>query len=338
MQMDQDFFKLVISKTKIAVGITVSSTLLMACSQGVKFELPAANNNFAQNIAYNNKVDILWVMDNSSSMQKHQQDLSSQIPDLVSKLDSLKLDYHMAVITSSMGGTNPNGGHFMGSPRILTNSSPNMTLQLSTRLVVGRDGSNNNRGLDSMEAVLSPNYLKNEGQGFLRDDALLVVIALSDGDDKSKSENIAVNYFKDFLNSIKPPHSDGSQAWIFNFIGVLKLNTTCTTFDDYSEPGVTFMGLVNASGGTMGSICTSSLPGAVSNIRARVIQILTDFKLSSKPLESSIVVKINGQVIPRSNVNGWDYIPSLNVVRFFGSAIPAVDVAIAVDFKPAEAN
>lgn len=314
------------------------SLLLISCAQGVKFSLPDTSNSFAQDIAYNNKVDILWIMDNSSSMQKHQQDLSNQIPDMVSKLNSLKMDYHVAVITSSMGGTNPNGGRFMGAPKFLTNSTSSLTSQLSSRLIVGKDGSNNTRALDSMEAVLSPNYTNTEGMGFLRDDALLVIIALSDGDDKSKSESVAVNYYKNFLNNIKPPHTDGSSSWIFNFIGVLQLNTTCTTFEDYSEPGLAFMGLVNASGGTMGSICSSSLPGAVANIRAKVIQILTDFKLSSKPIESTIVVKINSNVVPRSSTDGWDYIPNLNVIRFFGSYIPSADSLIKVDFKPLEAN
>ncbi len=46
-------------------------------------------------------------------------------------------------------------------------------------MIVGEAGSNNERGLESMQTVLSSSYLSNEGRGFLRNDALLVVIALS---------------------------------------------------------------------------------------------------------------------------------------------------------------
>ncbi|HWU44785.1 MAG TPA: hypothetical protein VN132_15140, partial [Bdellovibrio sp.] len=308
--------------------ISVSSAL-MACDQGMKFSLPDTSNKFNQDLAYNNKVDILWIMDNSSSMAKHQQNLSSQVPAMVSKLNSLNMNYQMAVVTSSMGGTNPNGGQFIGSPKIMTASTPSLASVLSSRLVVGEDGSDNERGLYSMETVLGSSYQANDGKGFLRKDALLVVIALSDEDDKSKSNSSdAITYYTNFLDSVKQPWSDGSRSWVFNFVGILSLSGTCTTTSlDYKEPGLSFMGLADASGGTKNSLCSSDLSPAVSNISARVIQILTDFKLSALPLESSIVVTINGQVIPRSTTNGWDYIADKNIIRFYGNAVPPANAS-----------
>ncbi|QDK38894.1 hypothetical protein [Bdellovibrio sp. NC01] len=317
-----------------------STMMLMACAQDVKFGLPDTSQDFAQNITYNNKVDILWIMDNSSSMAKHQQNLSNAIPGMISKLNSLKMDYQMAVVTSSMGGTVPNGGQFIGSPGIIKASTPNVSSVLASRLVVGQDGSDNERGLQSMETVLSSSYQANAGKGFLRPDALLVVIALSDEDDKSQSNaTTSIAHYTSFLDSIKTPYSDGSRSWVFNFIGILSLNGSCsTTSTDYKEVGESFLGLVDASGGTKDTLCNSDLTSAVTNIRARVLQILTDFKLSSKPVESTIVVKVNGVVIPRSTTNGWDYIAASRIVRFYGSAVPAADASIKVDFTPAEAN
>ncbi|MBO9666541.1 MAG: hypothetical protein J7501_06970 [Bdellovibrio sp.] len=322
---------------KFLPGLAILATgLLMACSQA-SFDLPTTSNDFSQSIAYNNKVDILWVMDNSSSMKQHQDDLSKQIPDMVAKLNSLKMDYHMAVVTSSMGGTNPTGGHLMGAPRYLTSGTANMATLMKDRLVVGQDGSDLERGLMSMEAVLSSSYQANEGKGFLRDDALLVVIALSDEDDKSKSSG-AVNYYTNVLDSVKTPWVDGSRSWVFNFIGVLSVTSQCKTFNDYAEAGTTFIGLADTSGGTKDSICSSDLSSAVGNIRARIVQIITDYKLTDTPNVDTIVVTINGQVIPRSSVNGWDYIPSINAVRFFGTAVPASDSSIRVTYKPAGAS
>ncbi|MDG0815626.1 hypothetical protein [Bdellovibrio svalbardensis] len=323
----------------VALASAMTMMLLGACAQDVKFDLPPTSDNFGQSITYNNKVDILWVMDNSSSMSKHQTNLSQAIPGLMTKLNSLKMDYQMAVVTSSMGGTNPNGGQFIGSPGILNKNTPNLTSVLSSRLVVGQDGSDNERGLESMETVLSSSYQANQGRGFLRSDALLVVIALSDEDDKSKSSASAVSYYTNFLDSIKRPYSDGTRSWMFNFIGILSLSGTCnTTSLDYKEPGLAFMGLSDVSGGTKGSLCNSDMSSAVSEIRARILQILTDFKLSSKPVESTIVVKVNGQVVARNATNGWDYLADKNIIRFYGSAVPAADASIKVDFKPAEAN
>lgn len=317
--------------------VLLASAVFLGCSAGVKFDLPETSDSFDQNITYNNKVDILWIVDNSSSMLKHQRNLSDQVPELVAKLNSLKMDYHMAVVTTSMGGTNPDGGKFVGSPKYVTSKTPDLVNSLKNRMIVGEAGSNNERGLESMQASLSASYLANEGRGFFREDALLVVIALSDENDKSAVSS-PVSHYVSFLDGLKHPWVDGSRSWVFNFIGVLPTSTNCKTFNDYAEAGLTFIDIADESGGVKESICKTNLSSAVSNIRSRIYQILTDFKLSRRPVLDSITVKINGVLIPRSNVDGWDYIESLNVVRFYGSAVPAADASIKVDFKPKDAN
>lgn len=328
-------------KMDFSVFILACTTLVVVgCSNGnYSFDLDSKSDKFDQNITYNNKVDILWIVDNSTSMLKHQQSLSAQIPDLVAKLNSLKMDYNMAVVTTSLGGDNPDGGRFIGTPKFVNSRTPNLVNDLTSRMIVGEAGSNNERGLESMERVFSSSYLANEGKGFFRNDALLVVIALSDEDDHSKSNSAAaVTYYKNLLDSIKTPWVDGTRSWVFNFIGVLSLTSGCKTFNDYAEAGASYIGLADESGGVKESICSTNLSSAVSNIRSRIYQILTDFKLSTVPDISTIVVKINGAVIPRSSVNGWDYISSINAVRFYGTAVPAADASISVDFKVKEAN
>lgn len=321
------------------LAVMLLSLGLMACSQGVKFDLPPAQDNFAQSVSYNNKVDILWIVDNSASMLKHQQNLSAQVPDLIAKLNSLKMDYHMAVVTSSMGGSSPDGGKFIGLPKFVTAQTPDLVNNFKNRMIVGEAGSNLERGLESMEDALSSSYLSNEGKGFFRDDALLVVIALSDEDDFSKSSSSeGISHYTSFLDSAKLPWVDGSRSWVFNFIGVLSLTSQCKTFNDFASPGLSYMGLADVSGGVKESICSTNLSTAVSNIRARIYQILTDFKLSKVPVLDSIVVTINGELIPRSTLNGWDYIESANIIRFYGAAVPAADASIKVDFKPRDAN
>lgn len=318
---------------------SVAASFLVACSDSVQFDLPETQDNFGQSVTYNNKVDILWIVDNSTSMLKHQQRLSEQVPDLVSKLNALKMDYHMAVVTTSMGGDNPDGGKFIGSPKYVTSATPNLVNTLKSRMIVGEAGSNLERGLESMERSLSSGYLANEGRGFFRDDALLVVIALSDEDDFSKSNSSAgISYYTSFLDGIKAPWVDGSRSWVFNFIGVLSLTSQCKTFNDFASAGLSYMGLADVSGGVKESICSTSLSSAVTNIRARIYQILTDFKLSTVPVIETIAVTINGAAVPRSTVNGWDYLEASNSIRFYGSAVPAADASIKVDFKPKNAN
>lgn len=314
---------------------------LVACGEAARFDLGQKSDNFEQNITYNNKVDIVWMIDSSSSMAQHQNRLSEQVPGLIEKLNSLKMDYNMVVVTTSMGGTadQMTGGKFVGTPKVLKSTTPDLVNVFKSRLIVGENGSNNERGLESIETSLSSGYLANEGKGFFRDDALLVVIALSDEDDKSKStSDAAYTYYKNYFDGLKKPWVDGTRSWLFNFIGVLAVSSQCTTFSNYSEPGLAFMRLAEFSGGVKESICSTNLSSAVGNIRSRILQILTDFKLSSTPDLTTLTVKINGVTIPRSTANGWDYISSSNSIRFYGSAVPAADASIKVDFKPTEAN
>lgn len=326
---------------KIALtGLLAGS--LMACSQTKSFDLPETSNDFVQDVKYNNKVDVIFIMDNSSSMAIANQKLRDTIPGLVQALLKQKLDLHVAVITTSIGGK-ADGGRFLGSPAYLTSSTPDMANVLISRLKsVGDDGSDLERGLDSLAAVLAPSYLAGEGRGFLRNDALMAIIALSTEDDKSSNVSGGANGYAGILDSVKGFYEDGTRQWILNFIGVLSLSSgNCPAAGSalgYLEPGLRYMNLANLTGGVQASVCAADLSLAATNIRARISQILTDFPLDKKPDEATIVVKVNGVVVPRSNVNGWDYVADKNLIRFYGSAIPAADASINVDFKPAAAN
>lgn len=319
---------------KVLIGLILLTVGLAACSQP-NFGLPAASENFGQSVTYNNKVDILWIVDNSTSMGRHQAALGQAAPAMVQKLNDLKMDYHMAVITTSMG-LGGDGGKFMGSPAVLTNSTPNLSSVLAQRLMQGEAGANLERGIDSMLTTLSPAYMYSAvGQSFFRDDALLAIIALSDEDDQSAR---TLDYVSNFLDGVKPRWADGNRAWMMNFIGVLQLTNVCRTYNAYSDPGQFYMDLADISGGVKESICTDDFSGVVTNIRARIVQILTDFKLKSIPVVSSIKVYINGTLVPQSSVNGWTYESVGNLVRFHGTAVPPADAAIKVDFDPAQAN
>lgn len=319
------------------VGLILFVTLVQAgCGNGAatKYDLDQTGQNFGQKILYNNKVDIVFVVDNSTSMAQHQERLNSQIPTLVSILQSLKMDYHIVAISTSMG-LDGNGGQFLGSPKVLSASTPNLQALLQQRIALGDTGSNNERGLFSLETVLSPSYLSMEGQGFLRDEALLAVIELSDENDKSGK---TASYYASMFEKLKPADSEGRKSWIFNFIGVLENSSACRTFNDYSEVGTIQMQLADLSGGNKESLCSNSLASAVTNIKARIVQILTDFYLKTKPVKNTLKIAVNGVFVSEDANNGWTYVEENGkyIIRFHGNAIPPADADIRVDFTPTE--
>lgn len=322
------------SKNKVLKIVAVAAlTINISCAQQYKFDLMPVQEQFAQTVKINNKVDMLWIIDNSQSMFNDQKNYAEKVLPMVDTMLMLKMDFHIAIITTDM--VNQGAGQFVGQPKYLTSRTPDLKYLLSQRILIGDLGHNNERGLDAMVSALSSNYLSGDGSGFLRPDATLMVFALSDEDDKGVQPS---SYYANFLNNLKPKFPEGGQGWIMNFIGTLSLSNSCYTLGRYVEVGTKFIDLVNASGGIKESMCNENYTKAISNIQARILEIVTEYYLGKKPVEETIVVKVNGQTVANDPVNGWTYDPVKISVKFHGSAVPAADAAVSVDFKPAEAN
>lgn len=315
--------------------------LLAACGQGYQFGLGEQSQSFKQEVVTNNQVDLVFVVDNSRSMSQQQSKLAQSIPGLIDGLLGLKMDLHIAVLSTSTEGdprtTVVNGGKFLGDPAYFTNSSPNLKESLKYRLLQGEVGSNLENGLDSIKLAFSnPHLSSSRAAGFLRNDARLVIIVLSDDNDK---KTVSTDTYINFLNVLKPPFEDGSQAWLLNYIGLLDVDEpACRAAHIQNDPGIRYMELSGYSGGVNQSICANDFTSAVSNIRARVIQIMTDYYLQSIPDLSTIQVFINGTPIPKSAVNGWQYIPQGNFVRLYGNVIPSMGADVKVLYMPANPN
>lgn len=331
MRHATDTFKM--HKVFSLLVLATAAVLASACSSQ-KFAIPDEGQSFNQVNTYNNKVDIVLMVDNSSSMLQYQTKLANEIPGMISYLDQLGMDYNVVVTTTDVR-TGGNGSKFIGTPKVLNRSVPDMVNVLKNRILAGQTGSDLEQGLVSVMNALSPSYLSTQGAGFLRDDAMLVLIFLSNEDDYSAGT--AQSYI-DYFDKLKPPFSTGSKAWVANFLGVLDLSSQCTTTQDYKEPGLRYMGLADASGGIKGSICNTTLAQAVQNVQVRIIQLLTDFYLGRLPRPETIRVYVNGALVAQDATNGWSYDASKNMIRFNGKSIPGIHDSIRVDFTPAEAT
>lgn len=310
----------------VVAGLFVSSS----CSKP-QYSLPDQSQNFAQQVTYNNKVDIVLMIDNSSSMDIYQARLASEAPALIDTLNSLDMDYRIVVVTTDMQGGG-NGGRFIGTPAVLTPATANLAALLQQKINVGTTGSSLERGLQSIQAALQ----YDNGATFIRQDAALAVLAITSEDDYSAgTAQSFINYF----TQLKPNLPTNKKGWLVNVIGIPNLQSPCPSASfGYTETTVKWNALAQASGGLVESICQVSLAIAVTNIQKRIVQMLTDFPLNRKPILDTLVVRINGQVVPQDNANGWEYISEGYLIRFHGSYVPGATDGISVDFTPAEAN
>ncbi len=321
-------------------------SLLIATSCGNRstgFSLPSTNQAFGQVITYNRKVDILFVIDNSKSMTQHQQRLAARVPDMINALNALGMDYHIAVTTTTMSATStyPMTRQIVGEPKYLTRSNIHL---LNDRILVGETGSDNERGLDALAFVTGP-YAATNAPGYLRSDALFVVNFLGDeNDNSSEFGSGASNDFVNYMNAFRPPFKEGGRAWLANYIGSIQ-NQNCDFLGGHVSIGTNYLNLVIASKGVKESICVGDLTAAVSNIKARIIDQITAYRLKSAPNKSTIKVNVGGVSISEDAVNGWTLEVETDAsgvktyfIKFHGSAIPSEGMQVLVDFTPASAG
>lgn len=318
---------------KILSGLAVSMALTIGCSEQ-KFGLAPESQEFGNKIAYNTEVDVLWVIDTSSSMDKHQALLAAQVGSFIDSLNKTGLSYQIAVTTMDMSASGAKG-KFLGTPAVMTAATPNLTATLQSRLQAGAAGSPVERGLEAMKASVSAPLSSSGGlnAGFLRPNALLAVIFLSNEDDQSASADYGA-----FLDTVRPPLPSGERSWVAEFMGVTPDDPTCKTSEwdqaGYSEVGLKYIALADQSGGTSEAICDADLRRALTNVKARILEILTEYKLARVPNLTTLQVFINGVLVPQDAVNGWTYYASTNSIRFHGTAVPRADATIRINYDP----
>ncbi|MGZ6142918.1 MAG: choice-of-anchor D domain-containing protein, partial [Myxococcales bacterium] len=148
-------------------------------------------------------VDMLMVMDNSGSMQDYQSSLSQQGPAFINQALQAGADFHFGVTTtendqngqkadsnSAYPGDPIYVGGLFGHPPIIDSTDTNAAADFSKNIRVGTCCSDEREsGLESAWHVLTPNANQTQppqgSLGFLRDEARLVMLVLSDEQDQS---------------------------------------------------------------------------------------------------------------------------------------------------------
>lgn len=328
---------------KITFVLSVFLSVTACNNKATSFSLPSTSDSFGQTVVYNNKVDILFVIDNSKSMLQHQQRLAARVPDMINALNQLRMDYHVAVTTTTMTTNSadyPMTRQIVGSPKYLTSANINL---LANRLVAGESGSDNERGLDAL-AYVTGSYANSQAPGFLRSDAFFSVIILGDENDQSSEFGDGdEDDFVKYMNKFRPDFKEGGRAWIANYIGAIS-NQSCDNLGGTPSIGTKYMKLVDESGGVKASICSADLAAAVSNIKIRIVERITAYRLKEQPNKATIRVSVGGVEIFEDAVNGWTLETetsngkTIYLLKFHGTSIPASDVQINVDYQPAGAS
>ena len=350
-------FTKLLKKNKEIQGLAALSILtLSGCGpQSPDFSILGASQGTFQGSVANNKVDLLFVIDNSGSMLTKQENLKNGFGSFANVFVNKGFDFNIAIVTTDIR-SNPTGqeGMFQGLPKVITNT-PGFVTAFGNNVVVGAAGDPNAKALDAINLSLSPGLLGGANTGFVRPDAHLAVIALSDADDNDSAASPA--NVVSFLNGLKPDKFDVlSRTYKKNFtvsgVVVQAMNDPdCYDMDKDGfvdndgdadgvpdvflyEEGIKFKALAAATNGSIASICKADFSPGLTQISQRIAEAITEIPLGTVPNPATIVVTFNGTPVPGDATDGWTYSSTGNKIVFHGNSIPQDNTSIGINYIP----
>lgn len=317
---------------KTGFGIALLGLLCGCGTDSANLSILEANENASASTLALNKLDILFVIDNSGSMLTKQQNLANSFESFVNTFQNKNFDFNIAIITTDIDGGGQDGD-FQGTPAVLTSSTSNFANIFKTNVVVGATGSAAAKAMGAIELALSTSKLASTNAGFLRNDAHLAIVILSDSDDFDSS--ITDSQLLTFLDGLKPATTSSSGSKLNYSISAVIAKTSfgncAAPFDD----GDTFVRLASATDGETASICESDFSTGLVNLSSAIAESATSLLLDQVPDTTTISVTFNDTTtIPEDSVNGWRFDANSNRIIFSGSFLPDDGTTIAVRYIP----
>ncbi|HOX43446.1 MAG TPA: choice-of-anchor D domain-containing protein [Myxococcota bacterium] len=283
-------------------------------------------------------VDILWVIDNSGSMSDDQQALAQNFATFINWAINLSTDFQIGVISTEINEPDVPADFFNiypgilvfypGFPRILTNTTPNLVQAFARNVNVGTCCSDEQEsGLHAAMLALSEPLISSlaANGGFMRPDAKLVMIMVSDEPDQSPSP---VDFYVDFFKALKGVRNDQL------------MDVSCIV--SAGEDGARYRFVQESTGGLFRDLEGGDWGATLSDLGLDAFAARTQFPLSRPANPLSLVVSVDNQdgqglvVVPEDpdeSGDGWVYDPISNSVIFGDDVVPGRGAVIQVEYE-----
>ncbi len=300
--------------------------------------------------------DVLWVIDmDSDSMADKQQAIATNAQAFIAGATTAGTDYHLGVVSSYLGGdekTNTGGGcspfggtcggttgssfnnvtihpgvlyHDNGARAWVEKTDPNPVQEFANNAKIGvsNDATGYETGLEAMYEALSDPLINDpsSNKGFLRPDARLVVISISDDDDLSIKNT---SFYAAFLQSLKPGAPD---QVVFDNVGG-DLPNGCTNGVDGDAPQ-RYADVVNKTGGKLYSICNGDYSSIAADLSLGSFGGRTRWVLSRPCDPSSLKVTVNGSAV--ASPGGYTYDATANAINLAQAPPPGATITATYD-------
>lgn len=295
-------------------------------------------------------IDLLWVIDPSCSMEDEQQRLVDNFPSFIDFFQDSELEFHLGVTSTDIGEADSQDsldGQLAGEPTVLTETTEELEQAFLERALMGiLPGHSDERALQASYTALAE--LSGNGEpndGFLRDDANLSVIVVSDEPDYSTlaapdaGDYIGWEAWAQWIDGFKGETNRSALSGIVG-IGPGGLNDPSGCGDladpesgswDGAKRGDGYIEAIQATGGVAHSICEEDWVELLALLGLQVAGLLDSFALAQTPVVDTIQVDVDGD--PRAD---WSYDAALNAVQFTtADSIPRPSAEIEVTYQVA---
>jgi hypothetical protein len=216
------------------------------------------------------------------------------------------------------------------NPRVLTPMTPNVAQKFSQRVNVGTNGSGEEMGFEPAVIALTPPVITNENAGFLRYDANLAVVVVTDAGDQSPA---ATSYYLNRLRNVKGYQR--ANMFTFNVIGPFaSMGTSTCAYDGGGDP-LRYSWMVGQTAGVEYEICAPDWATKLQDLGKTAFGFRTTFYLSAEPdfsMGRMLVVKIDGAVVPAAS---YTYDPATLSVEFTSMTTPGPGQTLSVEYYKA---
>jgi len=241
-------------------------------------------------------VDILFVIDNSGSMNTNQSNFKSNFSSFISVFSAAGVDYRIAFITTD-------DASFVNG-QVISPTTPDPIVAVNDIVdMIGTTGSPNEKGLYQSYLSTTTGGDAAPGGAFFREDAKFVVIYVSDEPDHSTSSMSPSDYSSHFRGLKSSANLAVAHAVAGDYPGGCSGNGSAQFGDGYYD-------VVGLLGGTFLSICASDW-GLSMDTLARESVAESTFILTEQAVEGTIEVEVNGV-----QSTDWFYDVSINAVQF----------------------
>jgi hypothetical protein len=159
--------------------------------------------------------DVLFVVDDSCSMADEQAQLASDMDVILHELLDNKVDFHLGVVTTDIDAVLTAGElRQADGVKWVEPTTPNPGQVFSAMVNAGTLGSGTEKGLGAAYIALEEKEAV-ENAGFLRPDAMLAVVVLSDEEDATPASVITQPDFVDWFDRLK---ASPASSWFHSIV------------------------------------------------------------------------------------------------------------------------